>query len=81
MRLLTSGSRRAASSGCEGREGAGKMVKEYHRRFAFVGPLTRRSSLAVTVLNSRQFHAGSVGADLARRKPGVKVHQWTPAAF
>jgi hypothetical protein len=32
MPLLASGSRRAATSGCEGREAAGQTVKEYDRR-------------------------------------------------
>jgi hypothetical protein len=73
MPLLASGSRRAATSGCEGREGAGQTVKEHDRRSIYAGPLTRHFSSAVTVLNSPQFHAGSVGADLARRKPGVQI--------
>jgi hypothetical protein len=37
------------------------------------GLLTRRPLSAVTVLNSPQFHPGSVDADLARRKsPGAQ---------
>ena len=71
--LLASGSRWAATSGCEGRYGAGQAVKEHDCRSICAGPLTRRSSPVVTVLNSPQFHAGSVGADLARRKPGVQI--------
>jgi hypothetical protein len=64
MPLLASGSRRAATSGCEGREGAGQTVKEHDRRSIYAGPLTRHFSPAVTVLNSLQFHGRSVGADL-----------------
>ena len=88
--LLASGSRWAATSGCEGRYGAVQAVKEHDCRSICAGPLTRRSSPVVTILNSPQFHAGSVGADLARRSHlglgprWVRVttiahgHHWSP---
>jgi hypothetical protein len=75
MPLLASGSRRAATSGCEGREGAGQTVKEHDRRSVYVGRLTRHFSLAITVLNSWQVHAGKVGADLARKRSQVVRRQ------
>jgi hypothetical protein len=43
-------------------------VKEPDHLLAHAGPLTSRFSPAVTILNSPQFHAQSVAADLARRK-------------
>jgi hypothetical protein len=57
MPLPALGSRRAAISGCEGREGAGQTVKEPDRRSVYAGLLTRRFLHLFTVLNSPQFHA------------------------
>jgi hypothetical protein len=69
MPLLASGSRRAAASGCEGREGAGQTVKEHNRRSIYAGPLTGRFSPGVTVLNSTEFHGEMPNADLAQSNP------------
>ena len=70
MPLMAASGRRAATSGCKGREAAGQTVKELDNPFIYAGLLTRHFSPAVTVLSIPKFHAGSVGADLARRSRG-----------
>jgi hypothetical protein len=67
MPLPASGSRRAAISGCEGREGAGQTVKEPGRRYAYAGPLTSHFSCAFTIPYRTQFPLGMPDTDLAQR--------------
>jgi hypothetical protein len=73
QRSAPSGSRRAATGVRNNRRVCSETVEDHDRRFWHRWPLTWRSLHAFTVLNSPQFHAGSVGADLARRKRGFQI--------
>jgi hypothetical protein len=73
QRSAPSGSRRAATGVRNNRRVCSETVEDHERRFWHRRPLTWRSSHAFTVLNTTQFHVRRLGADLARRKPGVQI--------
>ena len=67
QRSAPSGSRRAATGVRNNRRVCSATMEDHDGRFGHRRPLTWRSSHALTVLNTTQFHVRSLGTDLAQR--------------